>query len=98
MAFVQRVGRWTLAQLRQTDGIIPGQLGTNKFDSQRGMRGMGTVRNTTTKIKADAIAVGATVITRSESLIRLFPKTLCGDRRPRCAPSRVAIGTRRRRA
>ena len=30
-----RNGRWTLAQLRQTDGIVPLQSGTNKFDSQK---------------------------------------------------------------
>lgn len=31
----KRVGRWTLAQLRQTDGIIPSQAGWNKGDSQK---------------------------------------------------------------
>ncbi len=35
---VRRIrGRWTLEQLRQTDGIIPLQYGTNKFDSQKDM-------------------------------------------------------------
>ena len=28
-------GKWTLAQLRATDAIIPLQSGTNQFDSQR---------------------------------------------------------------
>lgn len=31
--------KWTLDQLRQTDGIIPLQSGTNQFASQRGMTG-----------------------------------------------------------
>lgn len=54
---VRRIrGRWTLDQLRQTDGIIPLQYGTNKFDSQKNMTGFGTPRNTTTRIKAECIA------------------------------------------
>ncbi|MFH4979706.1 hypothetical protein AB6A40_006415 [Gnathostoma spinigerum] len=28
-------GKFTLAQLRQTDGLIPLQSGTNQFDSQK---------------------------------------------------------------
>uniref|UniRef100_A0AC35FJQ3 Uncharacterized protein n=1 Tax=Panagrolaimus sp. PS1159 TaxID=55785 RepID=A0AC35FJQ3_9BILA len=41
-----RNGRWTLAQLRQTDGIVPLQSGTNKFDSQKGKTAFGAPRNT----------------------------------------------------
>uniref|UniRef100_A0AC34QLZ2 Uncharacterized protein n=1 Tax=Panagrolaimus sp. JU765 TaxID=591449 RepID=A0AC34QLZ2_9BILA len=40
-----RSGKWTLAQLRQTDGIVPLQSGTNKFDSQKGMTGFGAPRD-----------------------------------------------------
>lgn len=46
----KRVGRWTLSQLRQTDGIIPSQAGWNKGDSQKLMTNFGTPRNTTTKV------------------------------------------------
>lgn len=52
----KRVGRWSLETLRQTDGIVPLQSGTNRFDSQKGMTGMGTIRNTTTRIKANVLA------------------------------------------
>lgn len=45
--------KWTLDQLRQTDGIIPLQSGTNQFASQRGMTGFGTPRNTKTRVEAD---------------------------------------------
>lgn len=45
--------KWTMDQLRQTDGIIPLQSGTNQFASQRGMTGFGTPRNTKTKVEAD---------------------------------------------
>ncbi|KAI1726879.1 calponin family repeat domain-containing protein [Ditylenchus destructor] len=38
-------GKFTLAQLRQTDGIVPLQSGTNQFDSQRGMTGFGMPRD-----------------------------------------------------
>jgi len=38
-------GKFTLAQLRQTDGIVPLQSGTNQFDSQRGMTGFGCPRD-----------------------------------------------------
>uniref|UniRef100_A0A0K0DVK3 Ig-like domain-containing protein n=1 Tax=Strongyloides stercoralis TaxID=6248 RepID=A0A0K0DVK3_STRER len=38
-------GKFTLAQLRQTDAIVPLQYGTNQFDSQRGMTGFGTPRD-----------------------------------------------------
>lgn len=48
---VKKVGRWSIDQLRQTDGIIPLQYGTNKFDSQKGMTKFGTQRIQTTKIK-----------------------------------------------
>lgn len=30
-----RNGKFTLRQLRQTDGIVPLQSGTNQFDSQK---------------------------------------------------------------
>uniref|UniRef100_A0A183BUZ1 Calponin-homology (CH) domain-containing protein n=1 Tax=Globodera pallida TaxID=36090 RepID=A0A183BUZ1_GLOPA len=52
----KRVGRWTLAQLRQTDGIIPSQAGWNKGDSQKMMTNFGTPRNTTTKVKVENLA------------------------------------------
>uniref|UniRef100_A0A0N4ZUU9 Calponin-homology (CH) domain-containing protein n=1 Tax=Parastrongyloides trichosuri TaxID=131310 RepID=A0A0N4ZUU9_PARTI len=38
-------GKFTLAQLRQTDAIVPLQYGTNQFDSQRGMTGFGMPRD-----------------------------------------------------
>lgn len=50
---VKRVGRWTLNQLRQTDGIIPSQAGWNRGDSQKLMTGFGTPRNTSTRVKSD---------------------------------------------
>jgi len=49
----KRVGRWTLAQLRQTDGIIPSQAGWNKGDSQKLMTNFGTPRNTATRVKSE---------------------------------------------
>jgi len=42
--------RWTVAQLRAGDAIIPLQSGTNQFASQRGMTGFGSPRNTTTAV------------------------------------------------
>lgn len=42
--------RWTVAQLRASDAIIPLQSGTNQFASQRGMTGFGSPRNTTTAV------------------------------------------------
>jgi len=42
--------RWTVAQLRASDAIIPLQSGTNQFASQRGMTGFGSPRNTTTPV------------------------------------------------
>lgn len=53
----KRVGKWSIEQLRQTDGIIPLQNGTNKFASQRGMTGFGTPRNTETRIRAENLQV-----------------------------------------
>ncbi|VDN39258.1 unnamed protein product [Gongylonema pulchrum] len=53
----KKVGRWSLAQLRQTDGIIPSQAGWNKGDSQKLMTNFGTPRNTQTKIKAENLPV-----------------------------------------
>jgi hypothetical protein len=49
------VGKWSLEQLRATDGIAILQNGTNKFDSQKGMTGFGTIRNTALKIKNDCL-------------------------------------------
>ncbi|VDN20475.1 unnamed protein product [Gongylonema pulchrum] len=41
-----RSGKFTLRQLRQTDGLVPLQSGTNQFDSQKkGMTGFGTPRD-----------------------------------------------------
>jgi len=51
----KKVGKWSLQQLRATDGIAILQNGTNKFDSQRGMTGFGTPRNTSLKIKSDCL-------------------------------------------
>lgn len=53
----KRVGRWTLSQLRQTDGIIPSQAGWNKGDSQKLMTNFGTPRNTQLKIKNECLQV-----------------------------------------
>ncbi|KAH7723430.1 Protein K03E5.2 b [Aphelenchoides avenae] len=44
-------GKFTIAQLRQTDGIVPLQSGTNQFDSQRGKTCFGTPRNTQKKVE-----------------------------------------------
>jgi len=52
---VKKCGRWTLDQLRATDGELPLQNGTNRFDSQKGMTGFGTPRNTSLKIKSDCL-------------------------------------------
>jgi hypothetical protein len=52
----KKVGRWSLEQLRQTDGIIPLQYGTNKYASQKLMTGFGTPRNTSTKVTAECLA------------------------------------------
>lgn len=48
----KKVGKWSIDQLRQTDGIIPLQYGTNKFDSQKGMTKFGTPRNNTTNVRS----------------------------------------------
>lgn len=45
-----RNGKFTLRQLRQTDGLIPLQSGTNQFDSQKGKTGFGMPRNTATPV------------------------------------------------
>lgn len=37
--------RFNVAQLRQSDGIIPLQYGTNRFASQKGMTGFGKLSN-----------------------------------------------------
>ncbi|CAJ0567253.1 unnamed protein product, partial [Mesorhabditis spiculigera] len=46
-----RNGKFTLAQLRQTDALVPLQSGTNQFDSQKGKTGFGMPRNTATKVE-----------------------------------------------
>lgn len=51
----KKVGRWTIDQLRQTDAIIPIQMGSNKFDSQKMIWCFGRPRNNTTNIKAECI-------------------------------------------
>lgn len=48
----QNLGRFTMAQLKETDAIIRLQSGTNLFDSQRGMTGFGTPRNTDLTVKS----------------------------------------------
>jgi len=50
-----RCGKWSLDQLRVTDGICILQNGTNKFDSQKGISCFGTIRNTSLKIKNDCL-------------------------------------------
>ncbi|CAJ0567259.1 unnamed protein product, partial [Mesorhabditis spiculigera] len=40
-----RNGKFTLAQLRQTDALVPLQSGTNQFDSQKGMTAFGASRD-----------------------------------------------------
>lgn len=68
----KRVGRWTLAQLRQTDGIIPSQAGWNKGDSQKLMTNFGTPRNTSTRVKAENLQVFISNI--KQFFFRKFPK------------------------
>jgi hypothetical protein len=68
----KRVGRWTLAQLRQTDGIIPSQAGWNKGDSQKLMTNFGTPRNTSTRVKAECLQeVPEEVALKSHGEVRL---------------------------
>lgn len=67
---VKRVGKWSIDQLRQTDGIIPLQYGTNKFDSQKGMTKFGTPRNNTTRVKNTVMKEVP------EELVRLAEKEL----------------------
>ena len=64
----KRVGRWSLAQLRQTDGIIPSQAGWNKGDSQKLMTNFGTPRNTATRVKAENLQVRASSLMRHLTL------------------------------
>jgi hypothetical protein len=67
-----RVGKWTLAQLRQTDGIIPSQAGWNKGDSQKLMTNFGTPRNTTTKVKVENLAeIPEEILLKSHGEVRL---------------------------
>jgi len=37
--------QWNIDKLRETDGIVPPQYGSNQFASQRGMTGFGTARD-----------------------------------------------------
>ncbi|MCP9260213.1 Phenylalanine--tRNA ligase alpha subunit [Dirofilaria immitis] len=68
----KRVGRWTLAQLRQTDGIIPSQAGWNKGDSQKLMTNFGTPRNTQTKVKSENLAeIPEEILMRTHGEVRL---------------------------
>ncbi|CAG9532979.1 unnamed protein product [Cercopithifilaria johnstoni] len=46
-----RSGKFTLGQLRQTDGLVPLQSGTNQFDSQKGKTGFGMPRNTALNVQ-----------------------------------------------
>jgi len=42
----ERPGKqWTLDKLRETDGIVPPQYGSNQFASQKGMTAMGAPRD-----------------------------------------------------
>lgn len=71
MSFFQ-VGRWTIDQLRQTDGMVPLQAGTNKFASQKTMTGFGTPRNTTTKVKSENLQeVPEEIARKSDAELRL---------------------------
>uniref|UniRef100_A0A915DDJ3 Calponin n=1 Tax=Ditylenchus dipsaci TaxID=166011 RepID=A0A915DDJ3_9BILA len=68
----KRVGRWTLAQLRQTDGIIPSQAGWNKGDSQKLMTNFGTPRNTSTRVKSENLQeVPEEILLKSHGEVRL---------------------------
>ncbi|KAK6041866.1 calponin family repeat-containing domain protein [Cooperia oncophora] len=68
----KRVGRWTLAQLRQTDGIIPSQAGWNKGDSQKLMTNFGTPRNTSTRVKAENLQeIPEEIANRTHGEVRL---------------------------
>jgi len=67
----KKMGKWSIDQLRQTDGIIPLQNGTNRYASQKLMTGFGTPRNTTTKIKAECLQLIPEEIARlSETEVR----------------------------
>lgn len=68
----KRVGRWTLSQLRQTDGIIPSQAGWNKGDSQKLMTGFGTPRNTSTRVKSENLTeIPEDIVLRTHGDVRL---------------------------
>ncbi|KAK0423956.1 hypothetical protein QR680_008429 [Steinernema hermaphroditum] len=68
----KRVGRWTLNQLRATDGIIPSQAGWNKGDSQKLMTNFGTPRNTSTRVKAENLQeIPDEILNRSHGEVRL---------------------------
>jgi hypothetical protein len=68
----KRVGRWTLAQLRQTDGIIPSQAGWNKGDSQKLMTNFGSPRNTNTRVKSENLKdIPEDVAQRTHGEVRL---------------------------
>uniref|UniRef100_A0A1I7Z993 ZM domain-containing protein n=1 Tax=Steinernema glaseri TaxID=37863 RepID=A0A1I7Z993_9BILA len=68
----KRVGRWSLAQLRQTDGIIPSQAGWNKGDSQKLMTNFGTPRNTSTRVKAENLQeIPEDILNKTHGEVRL---------------------------
>jgi len=68
----KRVGRWTLSQLRQTDGIVPSQAGWNKGDSQKLMTNFGTPRNTSTRVKSENLQeIPEDIANRSHGEVRL---------------------------
>jgi len=72
----KKCGKWSLQQLRATDGIAILQNGTNKFDSQKNMTGFGTPRNTsfpgTHPIKSDNLAeIPEEIAMRTHSEVRL---------------------------
>ncbi|VDD93981.1 unnamed protein product [Enterobius vermicularis] len=68
-----RNGKFTLRQLRQTDGIVPLQSGTNQFDSQKGKTGFGMPRNTATAVNFADRGKKWTIedLRASDSIVRL---------------------------
>ncbi|KAI6178432.1 Calponin family repeat-containing domain protein [Aphelenchoides besseyi] len=86
-------GRFTMAQLRQTDGLVPLQSGTNQFDSQRQKTPFGAIRNTTTKVEFadDGKRYQVEDLTTKDNLIRLQS----GTNRFSSQKGTVAFGTPR---
>ncbi|TKR96761.1 hypothetical protein L596_010736 [Steinernema carpocapsae] len=68
-----RNGKFTLGQLRQTDGIVPLQSGTNQYDSQKGKTGFGMPRNTSTNVQFSDHGKRWTIedLKASDSIVRL---------------------------